>query len=244
MKDGTTRLAYKAEHAVDVASDLIVAAVIHPADRSDHETVAETVAEAQVNAEAAGVKEPAREVVGDKGYHSAETVAGFTAAGVRTYIPEPKTSGGRRRWQNKPAEQKQAVLSNRRRMRGARGKRLSRQRSEKVERSFAHTCETGGGRRARVRGRTEVAKRHLIQGSAYNLGVVMRALFGVGTPRSLQGSLALACALVVAIGRGLCDQLCHFYPPFRSRSRVPWFGPFSIEQLLPIRKVARSSTGC
>lgn len=244
MKDGTTHLAHKAEHAVDVASDLIVAAVIHPADRSDHETVAETVAEAQVNAEAAGVKEPAREVVADKGYHSAETVAGFTAAGMRTYIPEPKTSGRHRLWKGKPAAQKRAVLSNRRRMRGARGKRLSRQRSEKAERSFAHTCETGGGRRTQVRGRTEVAKRHLIQGFAYNLGVLMRALFGVGTPRSMQGASALACALVAAIGRWLRDHLSPFFPPFTSPARVPWIKLLNIAQLLPIRKMARSSTGC
>jgi len=98
MKDGTTRLAHKAEHAVDVASDLLVAAVIHPADRSDHETVAETVAEAQVNAEAAGVQEPAREVVRTR-ISLAETVAGFTAAGVRTYIrsrsPAVGIGGGR-----------------------------------------------------------------------------------------------------------------------------------------------------
>jgi len=243
MKDGTTHLAHKAEHAVDVASDLIVAAVIHPADRSDHETVAETVAEAQVNAEAAGVQEPAREVVADKGYHSAETVAGFTAAGVRTYIPQPKPSSGHRRWKGKPAAQKRAVLSSRRRI-SARGKRLSRQRSEKAERSFAHTCETGGGRRTQVRGRTEVAKRHLIQGFAYNLGVLMRALFGVGTPRSLQGAVALVSALVTAIGRWLRDHLGHFYPPFRSPARLPWIKLPNIEQLLPIRKMARSSTGC
>ena len=243
MKDGTTRLAHKAEHAVDVASDLIVAAVIHPADRSDHETVAETVAEAQVNAEAAGVQEPAREVVADKGYHSAETVAGFTAAGVRTYIPQPKPSSGHRRWKGKPAAQKRAVLSSRRRI-SARGKRLSRQRSEKAERSFAHTCETGGGRRTQVRGRTEVAKRHLIQGFAYNLGVLMRALFGVGTPRSLQGAVALVSALVTAVGRWLRDHLGHFYPPFRSPARLPWIKLPNIEQLLPIRKMARSSTGC
>ena len=243
MKDGTTHLAHKAEHAVDVASDLIVAAVIHPADRSDHETVAETVAEAQVNAEAAGVQEPAREVVADKGYHSAETVAGFTAAGVRTYIPQPKPSSGHRRWKGKPAAQKRAVLSSRRRI-SARGKRLSRQRSEKAERSFAHTCETGGGRRTQVRGRTEVAKRHLIQGFAYNLGVLMRALFGVGTPRSLQGAVALVSALVTAVGRWLRDHLGHFYPPFRSPARLPWIKLPNIEQLLPIRKMARSSTGC
>ena len=244
MKDGRTRLAYKAEHAVDIESDLLVAAVIHPADRSDHDTVAETMAEAQVNAEDAGVPEPARAMVADKGYHSTETITGFTAAGTRTYIPEPKTGGRRRVWQGKPAEQKRAVVANRRRMRGARGKRLSRQRSEKVERSFAHTCETGGGRRTQIRGRTEVAKRHLLQGCAYNLGVVMRTLFGVGTPRSLQGALASVRALVQAIASWLRHHLGHLStPPVRSCLRLPWLGLLNIE-LLPVHKLARSSTGC
>ena len=36
MKDGTTHLAYKAEHVVDLKSDLILAAEIYPADRERH----------------------------------------------------------------------------------------------------------------------------------------------------------------------------------------------------------------
>jgi len=52
---------------------------------------------------------------------------------------------------------------------------------------FAHLFETGGLRRVRVRGLEEVRKRVLLQAAAFNLGLLMRRRFGVGTPRSLQG---------------------------------------------------------
>ncbi len=64
---------------------------------------------------------------------------------VRAYVAEPKRSS-RRKWQDKPAGQQPAVYANRRRIQGERGRRLGRQGSEHAERSFAHTCETGGGR--------------------------------------------------------------------------------------------------
>ncbi len=41
-----------------------------------------------------------------------------------------------------------------------------------------------------VRGHENVLKRLLVHASAFNLGLWMRTLFGVGTPRSLQGRLA------------------------------------------------------
>lgn len=78
------------------------------------------------------------------------------------------------------------MYGNRRRVRGKRGKALGRLRSEYTERSFAHTCETGGARRSRLRGLIDVAKRYLMYVAGRNLGVIMRALFGIGTPKSLQ----------------------------------------------------------
>ena len=56
-----------------------------------------------------------------------------------------------------------------------------------MERSFAHVCETGGGRRTWLRGLVKVTKRYVVQVAAHNLGVLMRKLFGMGKPRRLQG---------------------------------------------------------
>src|SRR6185437_12819189 len=76
---------------------------------------------------------------------------------------------------------------NRRRVKGARSKRLQKRRSEVVERSFAHVCETGGARRTWLRGLEDVSKRYAVQVAAHNLGLLMRKLLGVGKPRTLQG---------------------------------------------------------
>ena len=43
MQDGRTRLAYKPEHAVDLDTEAIVAAEIHPADRGDTTTLEDTL---------------------------------------------------------------------------------------------------------------------------------------------------------------------------------------------------------
>lgn len=112
------------------------------------------------------------EAVADKGYHKSETLAECAEWGVRTYIPEQKRK--KRVWTDKPESWRVATAANRRRVKGARSKRLQKKRSELVERSFAHVCETGGGRRTWLRGRANVSKRYLMLVAAHNLGVVMR----------------------------------------------------------------------
>ena len=199
MKDGRTHLAYKAEHAIDLETGVILAASVYDADESDANTIGPTVSEAQDNLVAADSQADIKEVVGDKGYHKNETLAELEfTEGLRTYVAEPKQNQPRN-WQNKPEEQRRAVTNNRRRIRGDRGRALQRNRSEKVERSFAHVCETGGGRRAWLRGIDKVRKRHLMTAMAYNLGVVMRGLFGIGTARSLQAAGGLADDLCFAL---------------------------------------------
>ena len=85
------------------------------------------------------------------------------------------------------------TYANRRRIRG---KRLLRQRGEKLERGFAHLLETGALRRATVRGQHNILKRMLVHAAASNPGLLMRHRHGVGTPRSLQGRAAASMATV------------------------------------------------
>jgi transposase len=186
MKDGTTRLAYKAEHVVDLGSEFVLAAEVYAADQSDPATLVDGVLKAQVNLVLAGGEQEVEEAVADKGYHKAETLADCQRCNTRTYIPEPR--GRKYNWEDKPREWRRATEGNRRRTKGARSKRLQKLRSELVERSFAHVCETGGGRRAWLRGLVNVAKRYAVQAAAHNLGLLMRKLFGVGKPRTLQGA--------------------------------------------------------
>jgi transposase len=199
MKDGRTHLAYKAEHAVDLESEFVVAAVVYRADDADPETLPVTVELARERLQDAGSPHQVEEAVEDKGYHKAETLQTLAdVQGVRTYVAEPARRG-RRHWQDKEAGQQQAVYANRRRIKGQRGRRLGRWRSERAERSFAHVCETGGGRRTWLRGIVNVSKSYLGRVAAHNLGLLMLALFGIGTPRSLQAGIGLFFALIVAL---------------------------------------------
>lgn len=191
LKDGRTHLAYKAEHVVDLESDLILAAEIRPTDHGDAQTLCDSVLKAQENLQQAEVETRIEETAADKGYHSAGTIELCDALGLRTYIPEPKHAHDRT-WTDKAPELQRAVYENRRRMRRAKGKRLGRLRSERVERSFAHVCDSGGIRRSWLRGLVDVTKRYLIAAAAHNLGRILRRLFGVGKPKSLQGLRALA----------------------------------------------------
>jgi transposase len=196
MKDGTTHLAHKAEHAVDMETGAVIAVTLQAADLGDTTTITETLAESAENLahliEREAEKEPEEkaqvslsplaEIVADKGYHSGKTVLAVQQAEARSYIPEPKRLP--RKWDGKETEQK-AVYANRRRVKGSHGKRLLKKRGELVERSFAHCYETGAMRRVSLRGRENVWKRQLIHVGAFNLSLVFRQKLGAGTPREL-----------------------------------------------------------
>ena len=198
MKDGRTRLAYKAEQAVDLDTGAIVATTAHPGASGDTTSIQQTVpaageAVAEQMTTAQDVNEAGvEEVVADKGYHSGATYA------------------------------------NRRRVRGERGKRLLRQRGEKLERPFAHQFETGAKRRLRVRGLDEVKKKLLLQAAACNLALLLRTKHGAGTPRGLAEAVKRLCEEILALlgalqapagpGNAPIGQLD---PPGPARSRRP-----------------------
>jgi len=211
MKDGRTHLAYKAEHVVDLETEVVLAAEVYAADIGDADTLVDSVMEAEVHLQEAGLDADIEEAVADKGYHAAHALELAQSLKLRTYIPEPQRKG-KLRWTDKPPEYKQAVYGNRRRTKTAKSRRLQRQRSEKAERSFAHVCETGGARRTWLRSLEKVRKRYLMSGVARNLGLVMRRLFGFGTARSLQregGGFCFACLRYLVLMRVWRRRLAH-----------------------------------
>ncbi len=229
MKDGRTHLAHKAEHAVDMETGAVVAVTVQPADRGDTSSLERTLDEVAAvledvveNSEAGDhLSEKVRsELVADKGYHSNAVMKAQRQGKIRTYISEPDR--GRRNWYGKEAE-KQAVYANRRRIKGRRGRELSRRRGEKVERTFAHCYETGGMRRTHLRGHDNIRKRLLIHIAGFNLGLLLRQMYGAGTPRALQGFLS---ALEQGF-RAVCSLLSWLLPhesgywPLRSSIRPP-----------------------
>jgi transposase len=228
MKDGRTHLAHKAEHAVDLDTGAIVAVTVQGADEGDTTTITETATAAaeQVEDAQVAVEEPQQleEIIGDKGYHSNQSMVDLEAVGIRSYIAEPDR--GRRDWSEHP-EAQAPVYRNRRRMRGARGHRLMRRRGERIERSFAHLYDTGGMRRTHLRGHENILKRLLIHAGGFNLGLLVRSLLGVGTPRGLQGRLAVVIATLLVLlshARRRFAAVCssqRLSPVIRGRITVP-----------------------
>jgi transposase len=195
LKDGRTKLAYKAEHAVDLASGALLAVTVQPADRGDTTSYVETLDGAQCEAMQShplGIEE----VVMDKGYHSGAVLMDLAEREIRSYVPEPER--GPRHWPGK-AEEQRCVYGNRRRVREQRSKRLQKLRGELCERSFAHCYETGAMRRMYVRGADNVFKRVLVQAAAFNIGLLLRTLSGWGKPRQAQGRLNRLQSLLFAV---------------------------------------------
>jgi transposase len=221
MKDGTTHLAHKNEHAVDLETGAIVAPAVHPADEGDTTTMWGTLEQAcnslqevredeTVAAETSSLQ--VKEVVVDKGYHSAQTLVNLEEVELLGYVSEPDR--GRQKWTAKSAEQQAfkrieqaAVYRNRRRRRGPRSKAWHRKRGELVERSFEHVLDDGGMRRVYLRGQENIAKRYLIHTAAFNLGLIMRKLTGFGTPRGWADTRRAAARGLCALWDGLATHL-------------------------------------
>ena len=245
MKDGRTHLAHKAEHAVDLETGAAVGVTGQDADAGDTTTMVETLITAAEQVEAvlpdgAGLAE----VVGDTGYHSNATLVALADLDIRSYVSEP--ARGRRNWQGK-REARDAVYGNRRRIQGTRGQRLLRQRGERLERPNAHLYETGRLRRVYLRGHANILKRLLVHVCGSNLGLLMRYLTGVGTPRSLQGRVrALLDTLITVLSRfwRLVTRSRALTPS--DRSDPSWIDPtIPLHQRVPSALHGRASaTGC
>jgi len=219
MKDGRTHLAHKAEHAVDLETGAVLAVTLQHATAGDTNTLHETLTQCgehirdvagdiDNNGRQMNPEGPA-ELVLDKGYHSNDVLVILKEVDVRSYCSEPDR--GRRNWTGKQ-EEKAAVYQNRRRIRGERGKRLLRQRGERVERSFAHMYETGGMRRTHLRRHDNIIKRLLIHAGAFNLGLLMRKLLGNGTPRGFQGRMNALLWVVQLLWRILPTAVIQLWP--------------------------------
>src|SRR5262249_58518755 len=84
MKDGRTHLAHKTEHAVDLETGAIVGVTVQDADDGDAETSIETLITAAEHIEAVLPEgDGLQEVVGDKGYHSNQSLVDLEAMVLR-----------------------------------------------------------------------------------------------------------------------------------------------------------------
>jgi len=117
MKDGTTHLAYKPEHAVDLDTGVIVAARIHPADQGDTRTLAGTLEQAEAMLGLVGrapTPEAPAEMVADKGYHARDVLRDLEDSAWRSRISETERKDFAR-WHGDDAARR-AVYNNRARL--------------------------------------------------------------------------------------------------------------------------------
>ena len=209
MKDGTTHLADKPEHAVDLDTGAVVAAELHPADEGDTTTLFKTLAAAEANLEAvdaAPTAENPAACVADKGYHSRAVLKALDDSLWKTRIAEPKQKGFSR-WHGDEAAQR-AVTNNRVRLKSGVAREAFKRRAEIVERSFAHNLDRGGMRRTWLRGRENVHKRYLLHVAGHNLSLLMRQLIGAGTPReAVAGGYGCIFVIIAPAGTILVAQI-------------------------------------
>ena len=122
-------------------------------------------------------------MVADKGYHSREQLKALEGGVWKTRIAEPEPSKGYLCWHGDEAARK-AVYANRVRLKSDIGRETMRRRGEKMVESpspmssIAAACVEHG-----CADRENLHKRYLIHVAGFNLGVLMRALYGQGTPR-------------------------------------------------------------
>ena len=200
-KDGAIDMLYKPENVVDLDTGTILNAEVRKADEADTEGLAERVVRAQALVEA--IREEGEKpcplsvatLTGDKGYYAVGELEEIQRGGIRTVISDPIRN---RRLDKLEPGQRAVVRRARRLVRSKSGKALLRRRGMHIERSFAHILDSGGVRRATLRGSQNLNKRYTIAAAAYNLSQLMRHLFGIGTPK--QAAAAVKKGFMALLG--------------------------------------------
>jgi transposase len=220
-KKGATRMLYKVEHVVDLDTNALIGVRILPGEEGDAEHPTDHVLDAEMRAaEMIDPEEmdlPVETVTGDRGYHSKREVHKMYAEyGIMPNIPDPILN----RNMGKLSEEERASLETAARYtKSAEGKQLQKKRAEFVERSFAHTLESGGMRRSTLRGTESISKRYQIAGFCVNLSLLMRKRFGFGTAK--QCAATSTCAVFTALDALILtwiSVILHFKTKLRSKS--------------------------
>jgi transposase len=183
-KAGAIDLIYKPEHVVDLVTGAILQAEVRLGHEADQQDLATHVLQAQVNINLAQERPvdslTIQSATADKGYHAPDELSQLHQEGIRTVISD---SVKHRNLDQLSPEAAKAVRAAKRSVRSKSGKQLLKQRGQHLERSFAHVLDAGGARRTTLRGLENLNKRFKVSAAIYNLSQMMRAIWGVGTPK-------------------------------------------------------------
>jgi transposase len=250
-KDGAIDMLYKPENVVDLDTGAIVNAQVRKANEADTEGLAQRVVESQALVEV--IREDGEPplpssvatLTGDKGYYCVEELETIQQGGIRTAISDPIRN---RRLEKLEPKQRAVVRRAQRFVRSKRGKALLKRRGMHIERSFAHTLDSGGVRRATLRGAQNLNKRYKIAAASYNLSQLMRHLFGVGTPKQAAARVKKAFLFLLGTLHTLLQSIRRSFDHSRafSQSIAKKLLHFSIIQTLICtgQKKLNISTGC
>lgn len=244
-KDGACDMIYKPEHITDLESGAIVRAQVRPGDAADNdeslcERVMEAVATLSEVAPEAPLEKLGAELCADEGYFAIEQIAQLQACEVRTVISDPHAR--RRRPVNASPEHRRALQRASRATRSQSGKALLRKRGEHLERGFCHVLDHGGLRRATLRGCENLTKRQLAGALSHNLSLLLRHLFGIGTPKqALAAARNALLHIAIWIGRTITELLDAFASSSRTSTRTFSRSPSC---MIAPSAISGFSTGC
>ena len=187
----------------------------------DTTTLVDTLVTAAEQVEAVGAPGIA-EVVADKGYHSNETMVGCGHRRAQLRLgagPRPAPLDGLGGRAGRGVCQPPADPRRTRETAAAAAGRAAGT-------ANAHLYETGRMRRVHLRGHPNILKRLLVQVCGVNLGLLMRHLTGVGTPRSLQGRASALVDALIGLLSGCWERVLRFWAPERQdRPDSSWGRP-------------------
>jgi hypothetical protein len=250
-KHGATDMLYKPEHVTDLESGAIIRAEVRAGDAGDTIELAERIEDAteilnRVNEAAGGTSRvTSRSLTGDEGYFSGEETAALHEQGLRVVIGDPHAN--KRNAKKQEPRIRKALAKAKRAVKSKSGKKLMRKRGEYVERSFVHVLDQGGMRRATLRGRDNLSKRHQVAAMGFNLSILMRKCFGIGTPKQWLAAAAAAFAWIFDRIRSVWSTIRTFWDMNPKNLLHGPLSPTGVGPLVwsvPYNKISRFSTGC
>jgi len=196
-KSGATDMLYKPEHVVDLDTGAIVDADILLGDCPDSEDFSERLISAQIRlldiSDNPIEEETIETATADKGYYNVHENTEIQCIGITTVIPDKEINRNMNKLSDESATAVELAQSA---VKSIKGKALLKRRGMHVERSFAHVLDCGGERRTTLRGINNNRKRYLIATATYNLSLLMRTIFGIGTPKQWLANLNFDLFLV------------------------------------------------
>ena len=231
---------YKPEHVNDLDSGAIVSAQVLPGDLADSQEMAERVLSAVGLLQTVAPQAVIQELVADEGYFSAAEVGILQGCALRTVIVDPQRH---RRSANAAKEVRTTLTRARRAVQSKSGKASLRRRGEYLERSFCHVLDHGGLRRATLRGCENLSKRHLAAALTHNLSLLLRKLFGVGTPKQFLAASMALFAFLQRVPSLICSILATVLGPIRKILSSHQTRPQNGRSPLSITAISSFSTG-